>query len=209
MPTLSTESLAYKYFPYFKWSVYSLLAINIVLFFMHQTVAEGLDSLGWVLLLLLFEYETAQLDKPYISNLEKYSIHAGRLLAYAIILHSTYEYSTAEYIAENGYLDMYNALTWLAVVAALEYDVYAPGFYSRIEWVARNTFKILLYAALIVYAIMWGVDGALLDFYDAFLWIVCFFCIELNIFKFEDEQPYEEEVLEAEAAQNNTKQKGV
>lgn len=209
MPTLSTASLAYKYFPYFKWSVYSLLAVNIVLFFMHETVAEGIDSLAWVTLLMLFEYETSQMDKPYVSNLEKYSIHAGRLLSYTFILYAAYEYSTPEFIAEEGYVDLYNAITWLAVVAALEYDVYAPGYYGRAEWAIRNTFKVLLYAALIVYAIMWGFEGKLLDFYDAFLWIVCFFCIELNVFKFEDEQPYEEEVLEAEAAQGNTEQKGV
>lgn len=93
---------------------------------------------------------------------------------------------------------MVNALTWLAVVAVIEYDVYMPGLYSRVEWIIRNGLKVVLYFALIVFAIMWGIEGAVLDFLDAFLWIVCFFFIELNIIQFEDEIPYEEELEENE-----------
>lgn len=32
------------------------------------------------------------------------------------------------------------------------------------------------------------IDVEFFDFYDAFLWIICFFFIELNILKFEEEE---------------------
>lgn len=202
MPTFTKDSPVYTYYPLFKWGVYSLLAINIVLFFLHETFIEGLETLAWVALLLLFEWETSQLDKPYINKWEKYAIHLGRLLAYVIILYSAYEYATPEYRAEHGPLDMYNSLTWLVIVALLEYDVYANGLYGRFEWHVRNTIKIILYAALFAYAGMWAYEGGILDFYDATLWIICFFAIELNIFKFEETLPYsgEEEVKDKPAS---------
>ena len=199
MPTFAKDSAVYSYYSYFKWSIYSLLAINIVLFFVHQTFTEGLETLAWVCLLLLFEWETTQLGKPYINNWEKYAIHAGRFIAYVGILYSAYDYMTPEYRAENGSLDMYNSLTWLGVVILLEYDVYAEGLYGRVEWIIRNALKVILYAALFVYAAIWGYQGAFLDFYDAALWIICFFAIELNIFKFEDNLPYSEDAKAAEA----------
>lgn len=195
MPTFTKDSPVYTYYPIFKWGVYGLLAINVVLFFLHETFIEGLETLAWVALLLLFEWETSQLDKPYTNKWEKYSIHIGRFIAYAVILYSAYEYATPEYRAENGPLDMYNSLTWLGIVALLEYDVYANGLYGRVEWHIRNTIKVILYAALFVYAGMWAYEGGILDFYDATLWIICFFAIELNIFKFEETLPYSGEEM--------------
>lgn len=194
MPTFTKDSPVYIYYPVFKWGVYALLAINVVLFFLHETFIEGLETLAWVVLLLLFEWETSQLDKPYVNNWEKYAIHIGRFIAYAVIVYSAYEYATPEYRAEHGPLDMYNSLTWLGIVALLEYDVYAGGLYGKFEWRLRNTLKFVLYALLFVYAGMWAYEGGMLDFYDASLWIICFFAIELNIFKFEDSLPYDGEI---------------
>lgn len=180
-------------FPVFKWTVYGLLAINIVLFFMNETFVEGMDSLGWVILLLLFEWETSQLDRPYTSKWEKWGIHGGRVLAYLVILNSALGYTSPEYIAEEGRLDMWNAWTWIAIAVLLEYDVYSPGEYIRWEWYLRNTLKVVLYAALFIYAVAWGLAGSWLDFYDACLWILCFFAIEMNVFTFEEEIPYADE----------------
>ena len=51
----------------------------------------------------------------------------------------------------------------------------------------RNAVKIGLYVALGGIAVWWGLTSDWLDFYDALLWILCFFVIELNIFKHEVE----------------------
>lgn len=196
MFVVSPDSFLAKVFPYFKWSVFGLLGVNMALFFLHQTAVEGIESLAWLVLLMLFEWETSQLDKPYISALERYSIHAGRILAYILILYSAYAYTTLEYISENGRTDMYNAITWLLIVFLLEYDVYFPGVYAKWEWHLRNTLKIILYAALFAIAVWWWIDGEFFDFYDAVLWIVCFFFIELNVFIFEEEIAYAENTEE-------------
>ena len=194
MLTFAKDSFFAKAYPFFKWMVYGLLGMSMVFFFLEQTIVEGMESLGWLLLLLLFEWETSQMDQPYISAWEKHGIFVGRLLAYAVILHSVYEHATPAYIAEHGALDMYNAGTWLLVVLALEYDVYFPGEYHRLEWLLRNLIKSSLYIALFLYAVIWGMEGELLDFYDAVLWILCFFFIELNILRFEDDIPYAEDL---------------
>ncbi|CRI67272.1 membrane hypothetical protein [Thiocapsa sp. KS1] len=177
-------------FPYFKWTVFGLLGINVVLFFTEQTLVEGLDSLAWLTLLLLFEWETSQLDKPYVSRWEKWSIHAGRILAYGLILQSAVEYGAADYIAEHGAVDLWNALTWIGIVLLLEYDIYFPGEYARWEWYLRNGAKLVLYGALFVFALLWGLEGRWLNTYDALLWILCFFTIEFNVLEFEEEIPY-------------------
>jgi len=182
-----------KAFPYVKWTVFSLLGINVVLFFTERTLVEGLDNLAWLMLLLLFEWETSQLDKPYVSRWEKWGIHAGRILAYGLILNSAVGYSAADYIAEHGPVDLWNALTWLAIVLLLEYDVYSPGEYARWEWYLRNGAKLVLYTALFVFALLWGLNGEWLDTYDALLWILCFFAIEVNVLEFEEEIPYRDE----------------
>jgi hypothetical protein len=190
----SSDSYFSKLFPYFKWTVFGLLGINMVLFFIHQTAIEGIESLAWLVLLLLFEWETSQLDQPYISSVEKWSIHIGRILAYILIIYSAYEYTTSTYIQENGPTDMYNAATWLLIVFLLEYDVYFPRAYKKWEWHIRNIFKTILYVALFLIALWWWIDGEFFDFYDALLWIICFFFIELNIFIFEEEISFEEQV---------------
>jgi len=164
----------------FKWSVYALLAVNIYLFLVHGTLGEALDSLGWVLLLMAFEVETSALDQPYAGRWEKMMVHGLRGTGYLLIAYATWSYFEA-----GMWLDLANALTWLAVCAMLEYDVYAPGEYGGTEWRVRNILKGVLYALLAGYAIWWGVTAEVLDFYDAALWILCFGAIEMNIVRHE------------------------
>ena len=41
--------------------MYGLLSLNVVLFLVGQTLVEAVDSLAWLLLLLLLEWETRRL----------------------------------------------------------------------------------------------------------------------------------------------------
>ncbi|MFN4263999.1 MAG: hypothetical protein ACK4IT_10435 [Thioalkalivibrionaceae bacterium] len=187
-----------RVFPWFKALVYTLLAINAFLFLTSedQTVTEAIDSLAWLTLLFLLEWETRALGQRVPSRAERWIVHGLRSAAFLIIAWAAWSYSQPEYINEYGRLDQFNSILWLGVVLAIEYDVRVPGLFSRLEWALRNGIKIALYAGLIVIAALWGFSdeaGALLDFYDAALWILCFFAIELNILRFEDEQPYAEE----------------
>jgi hypothetical protein len=175
------HTLLRRLFPWFKWTVFGLIGLNVALFFTLETVTEGLDSLAWLSLLLLFEWESTRLDRPGTPPRHKALAHAGRAVAYVLVLYSALSYSSAAYAAEHGRLDTWNSWTWIVIVLVLEAEVRYPRHYSRTAWLLRNGFKTGLYGALFVYASLWGHAGEWLDCYDALLWILCFFAIELNL----------------------------
>ena len=83
---------------------------------------------------------------------------------------------------------MINASTWVLIVIILEADDWIK---SRFETDIRlamvlNFAKVTLYSFLLGCAIFWGFSGVFLDFWDAFLWIVAFAFIELNVFDYRD-----------------------
>ena len=83
--------------------------------------------------------------------------------------------------------DVINSFTWIAVVIVLEVDVRLQQqnrFKGRVVLVSKNI-KFVLYAILLGAATYWGFLGDFLDFWDAFMWLLAFFFIEVNIFKVE------------------------
>jgi hypothetical protein len=174
------DSTARLGFHVFKWGVYALLAINVYFFYTKATLNEAMDSFAWLILVGVMEYETRSLDQAYGSSVERGMILLLQGIAYAIIIKAWYTYYSL-----GEWLDFVNATAWLLVCAVLAYDVYAPGKFESKEWAIRNWIKGALYAVLIACAIYWGATGEVLDFYDAFLWILAFFALELNVFGFE------------------------
>ncbi len=105
--------------------------------------------------------------------------------------------SVFEDTAQLAFIDVLNSLTWLLIVVALEVDV-------RLQLAGKLTdknmrvgyfVKGILYLTLFACAAYWGFYGDFIDFWDAFLWLIGFFMIELNIFN------WHEEVKEEIAAQ--------
>ena len=47
--------------------------------------------------------------------------------------------------------------------------------------------KVILYSVLLINAIYWGIEGTFLVFWDAFLWLVAFIFIELNVLGFQED----------------------
>lgn len=170
-------------FRIFKWSVYGLLAADIGLFVLTKGMAEVIDQIGWVLLIVTFEYETTSLDQDYAGRWEKFGLIAVQVLAYGLILDATWQY-----IVLAQWLDVVNAVTWLLVCAVLAYDVYYPGGYGRLEWRIRNGIKVTLYAVLVGCVAAWGLEQDWVNAWDALLWLLCFAVVELNIFRFETEE---------------------
>jgi len=97
-----------------------------------------------------------------------------------------------------AWVDVINAGVWLLVVMLLETDVRLQekdrfeGLALRLSTIA----KFVLYSLLLLAAIYWGLKGDFVDFWDAFLWLVAFVFIELNVFEWRQE---EHQALEAEA----------
>jgi hypothetical protein len=165
-----------KLFPYFKYTVYALLALNIFLFFEYAAPHEGIDSLGWVILLAVFEWQTRERRKLPQTALGKIQFHGVHALAYGMII-----YAWAQYGLHKDWVDFLNETVWLIVVALIEIDVYLGTKNRWHKHWAHHGIKSLLYAGLFALALKWGLDGDWLDFYDGVMWIICFFAIEMNL----------------------------
>lgn len=89
-----------------------------------------------------------------------------------------------------AWVDVINAAVWLLVVLVLEIDVRLQE-HDRLQGLALHASsgaKFVLYSILLLAAIYWGVKGDFVDFWDAFLWLVAFVFIELNIFEWRHEE---------------------
>jgi len=88
-----------------------------------------------------------------------------------------------------AWVDVINSAVWLLVVFVLEIDVRLQESNKLEGRILRlsNASKYLLYTVLLFAAIYWGVKGDFVDFWDAFLWLVAFIFIELNVFEWRQE----------------------
>ncbi len=86
-------------------------------------------------------------------------------------------------------MDVINSAAWLLVVLVLEVEVLLQ-LRNQLGQRLIGWFKVckaLLYSTLLATAIYWGFEGDFLDFWDAFLWLVAFVFIEMNIFQWQAE----------------------
>lgn len=93
-------------------------------------------------------------------------------------------------IVRLAWVDVINAIVWLLVVLVLEIDVRLQE-HNRYEGIALKVSKAgkaILYSTLLLAAIYWGIKGDFVDFWDAFLWLVAFVFIELNVFEWREEE---------------------
>ena len=262
-----------RLFQLFKYAVYALLTFNIFLFWQQEHLAAQLqyasgmamadiisaysatiDTVAWVILLLMFELETYVLEDDQFSPGVNVGLQAVRVLCYLFIIYAFYGY-VANYVQvaqttllsdvsslcalvgdgwsyagglddytlltlENCHtlsdatsfyqydgiaavvdaagrqsihylalLDVVNAAVWLLVVLVLEIDVRLQER-NRFEGLAlklSNAVKFVLYSLLFLAAVYWGFNGDFVDFWDAFLWLVAFVLIELNVFEWRQE----------------------
>ncbi|MCK7598319.1 hypothetical protein M0G74_13635 [Microbulbifer sp. CAU 1566] len=261
----------YTLFRLFKYTVYFLLTYNVYAFFLENHAAAGtvfadgvsigkiieayndsIDTLAWVLLLLVFELETWVLSDEKLKGSTKWLLNGISVFCYVFIVYSFYGYvsemvslthllpvteSACDLVASGGWsmvleqddyvaltaancgsladahllrladaqivgdaavwreiqwlawVDVINAGAWLLVVAILAFDVWLQLRHQLSDSIMRysQVIKGLLYFTLLLCAIYWGINGSFLDFWDAFLWLVAFFFIEMNLFEWQAE----------------------
>ena len=264
-------------FRIFKYAIYALLTYNAVLFFQQDLAASAetfgdtvtwrnvieaysatFDTAAWVILLLVFELETAIIPDHLLKGRLKWVLKGLAGVCYFFIVYSfygycykygvitnlvpftiddvcsligtdfTYVFELDDYLpldqlvctAMNGQavmqisgteiigiepaldeairlaiVDIVNAFTWLIIVVLLEVEVFLQlkdRLTGKLMFAAKYI-KGFFYAVLFVCAAYWGVEGNFLDFWDAFLWLVAFIFIELNIFQWHTETEEERE----------------
>lgn len=88
-----------------------------------------------------------------------------------------------------GYTEVINAGTWLMVVLVLWVDVFLQlrGELTDRLYRLNAYFKAVLYLILVAAAVIWGIYGNFMDFWDAFIWIAAFFFIEMNLLQWHEE----------------------
>jgi len=93
-------------------------------------------------------------------------------------------------IVKLAWVDVINAAVWLLVVLVLEIDVRLQerNRYEGLVLRLSNITKVILYAILFAAAVYWGVYGDFVDFWDAFLWLLAFFFIEMNVVEWRQEE---------------------
>ena len=89
-----------------------------------------------------------------------------------------------------AWIDVINSAVWLLVVVVLEIDVWLQEHdrYEGLTFAVSAILKVVLYATLFYAAVYWGIKGDFVDFWDAFLWLVAFVFIELNVFEWHMEE---------------------
>ncbi|GAA5079051.1 hypothetical protein [Lysobacter panacisoli] len=168
-------------FVVFKWTIYALLAIDVALYARYGRLTELIDTAAWLVLLLLFEWETGGWKLP---PRWRPVLHGVRLLAAVAVV-----IAVVGYALERVWLDFANETVWLGVIALLELEVRLPPDAARLHRLRRLAAG-ALYLALVGFLLTWAAMGfgdenpqaAWLDTWDALLWLVAFVVIELNVF---------------------------
>lgn len=284
MNALSKIGSGHNLFRIFKYTIYCLLAYNVWLFFLDDYAAstelfvEGVslgnlveafsatvDTFAWVVLLLLFELETAVIPDAKLKGSLKWLLSGVRAICYLFIIYAFYGYVSKYFLVTDlialgrldvcsligeGYTwvatldeyyplnadacaamqgepifqidgtkiigtpeqlglakslaltDIINAGDWLIVVALLEAEVWLQlkGLLGDRLLATSKWLKGVLYTVLFACAIYWGIDGDFLDFWDAFLWLVAFIFIEMNIFEWHEEAERSDEAAASGAS---------
>lgn len=157
-------------------SLYLLLAGNTLWYLAFGAWTKGLDSLAWLVLLMLFAVETGYakwLDKRHARSL----LHLLRFGAAAAIVASA-----AGYVQQQEWLDAVNIGLWILVVALLECELRFQHLLARRRRLFTNS-AIVLYVAIAALIPLWALRGEWLDAYDAALWVCAFALIELDALK--------------------------
>jgi CII-binding regulator of phage lambda lysogenization HflD len=167
-------------FRVFKWAVYGLLTLNLGLFLLFETAVEALDSLGWLVLLGVLEWESSTLGRPRSAR-ERAALRGAQAVGYVVVV-----LAWAGYAREGMWLDFANASLWLGVVVALAADVRFPPDAAHLSaHRQRQALRAVLYAGLVGLALWWTAAGELLNGFDAALWVLCFFAVAGNILRHE------------------------
>ena len=160
----------------FEIGVFLLLVANASIFAVRGTTVEGLDSVAWLTLLVLFELETAHV-RILSSRRALNVVHAIRMIAGAAVVAAA-----VGYVIDDDWLDAANAWLWLGVVVLLELKIRFVSRLARHRIVLGST-AVACYLGLAAFAILWAWRGEWFDAYDAALWLVAFATIEMNVFR--------------------------
>ena len=165
------------WFHVFKAVVYLALLANVGVFMWdadNLLAPKAIDQFGWVIILSVFEWESGRLQQGQPLTRISPGALAAELAGYGCAL-----YALNHYVSIADPVEIANAVAWLAISALIWVDLFRP---DGARGLFRSALRWGLYLVTFLCALLWWQGGAWLDFWDAAIWIVCFFVIEINIF---------------------------
>tara|TARA_B100000424_G_C22928978_1_gene494204 strand:+ start:1047 stop:1670 length:624 start_codon:yes stop_codon:yes gene_type:complete len=202
--------MSHVLFKYLKYSTFLFLTCNVIFFFRKEHTASdqvflkgidwsnfieayssSIDATAWLSLLFILEIETCFLSEK-IKGVAKLALNSFKTILYLIIVYAFYGYlikynniasETALSSAQHqAFVDMINSADWLLIVFILEIESYKE-IRGKLTKQVSFIIKVILYTVLFANAVYFGIMGNILDFWDAFLWIIAFVFIELRYLK--------------------------
>jgi len=155
-----------------KGGLLALLILNALLFVTRSEFNDALDSAAWILLMLLYEWETDRMPIRCPRILEGRWI---RSLAVAVVV-----LAELSYFVEGAWLDGIYSFLWILVVILFECESRYRG------WVVAHprVFHLMGYslaAGMAAVVLLWWRAGAYFNAYDAVLWSAAFLVIDLDL----------------------------
>jgi len=235
------------YYLYEDVTAYLYLSEDATLLDVVESFSVTIDYVAWMVLILLFEYETtAPISSPR-GGTRKWLIPGLTAACYCVLVYAAYGYASSladsfrfepveatsicELTAKNhaylteagrpveltqdncgafadtavfkspgdkliashaslmairklGWIDVINAVAWLLVVLIFQIEV----MLERAKKLTRHRLSLLMaskgaaYLGLLGCAIYWTVYSTFIDSWDAWLWLIAFVLIDLNLF---------------------------
>lgn len=175
--TLTSIAAAPRWFLLLKLFILALLTIDAVIYALLDRPSAALDSMAWLVLLLLFQAETEFPDSPALRRLAP-AIHVARVAAILGL-----GWAGLAFLQEQEWLDVVNAALWMGVVVLFECEVRFTRLVAR--W--KRAFLAVggtLLAALTGLVLVWAWQGKWFDAFDAGLWIIAFATLEVDLLNY-------------------------
>ena len=165
----------FKYFstiayPKFKLAIVVLIAVNVVIYAAVDNLIGAVDSLAWLMLLVLYELDANCAGLMGDKNLHR--IRTFLIVVIALVF--------LAYVHDREWLEVINFIFWFALITLLELEAHLPDkvFKYRISyWWAT----VIVFTGLIAMVMVWACQSAWLDVYDAILWVIAFGSIEVDM----------------------------
>ncbi|MEI6543854.1 MAG: hypothetical protein WCL60_10040 [Methylococcales bacterium] len=162
-------------YPKFKLAILALLAIDVVIYAFVGTLTRFLDAFSWMLLLIIYEMESMEI--VFISQAVVSLVRNSLIAVIGWVL--------LRYFLDNQWLDVTNSALWFVMIILFELKMRWPTIVQQYQPV-YNVTNMAVLAGLGIVALIWLLDSAWLDAFDAVLWLVALVVIDLDVFKLEE-----------------------
>jgi hypothetical protein len=155
-------------YPKFKLAIVVLIAVNVVIYSAVDNLIGAVDTLAWLMLLVLYELEAN--CAGLMADKKLHRIRTFLIVVIALVF--------VGYVHDSEWLEVINFAFWFALITLLELEAHLPNkvFKYRISyWWAT----VIVFTGLIV--MVWAWQSAWLDVYDAILWVIAFGSIEVDM----------------------------